>query len=60
MKRMLKRLLRDTDAQDLAEYGIALAAISALVGVVVLAVGSGTRTVWTRALQAVIGIASGN
>jgi len=60
MKRTLRRLLRDTDAQDLAEYGIALAAISAVVGAVVLALGSGTRAVWTRALQAVIGAVAGN
>jgi Flp pilus assembly pilin Flp len=60
MKRALWRLLRDTDAQDLAEYGIALAVIGAAVGVVVLAVGNSTRVVWTRALQALITAASGN
>ena len=58
MKRALRRLLCETDGQDLAEYGIALAVIAGVVVAVVLAVGNRTNALWTRALQAVISIAS--
>ena len=54
LKRTLGRLLRETEAQDLAEYGIALAVVAAGAGLVAVAIGGNTATLWTRALQAVI------
>ena len=60
MQRTLERLLRETDAQDLAEYGIALAVVATVVAAIVLAIGSNTNTLWTRALQVVIAVVAGN
>ena len=54
MKHTLKRLLHETDAQDLAEYGIALALVAGVVGVAAVAVGKGTTVLWTRSLQALV------
>ncbi len=54
MKRTLERLLRETDAQDLAEYGLTLAVISAVVAMVVVAIGKSTNALWTQALQTLI------
>jgi hypothetical protein len=59
MRRTLERLLRATDAQDLAEYGIALAVVATGVGAVALAIGASTNGLWTRALQTVITIVLG-
>jgi hypothetical protein len=59
MRRKLKRLFRETDAQDLAEYGIALAVIGAAVASIALAIGSSTTSLWTRALQNLIQIVLG-
>src|SRR4030095_8660937 len=54
MKRTFRRLVRETEAQDLAEYGIALAVIAAGTGLIAVAIGGTTATLWTRALQAAI------
>ena len=54
MKRTLGRLLRETEAQDLAEYGITLAVIAAGAGLIAVAIGGNTASLWTRALQALI------
>ena len=59
MKRTLRRLLRATEAQDLAEYGIALAVIAGGAGVIAVAIGGNTATLWTRALQAAIAVVLG-
>ena len=54
MQRTLERLLRETDAQDLAEYGIALAVVATTVGAIAAAIGASTNGLWTRALQALM------
>lgn len=59
MKRTLKKLLRETDAQDLAEYGIALAVVGTAVGLIVVAIGANTTTLWARGLQVLITAALG-
>ena len=59
MQRTLDRLLRETDAQDLAEYGIALAVVGAVVGTIAIAIGGSLSGLWTRALQAVIAVVVG-
>ena len=59
MTRTLRRLLRETGAQDLAEYGIALAVIAAGAGLIAVAIGGNTATLWTRALQAAISVVLG-
>jgi Flp pilus assembly pilin Flp len=45
----LKRLVRDTSAQDLAEYGIALAIIAVAAGAVAVLVAGEVGTLWTNA-----------
>ena len=50
-------LLRENRGQDLAEYAIALAVITATVGLIAAAVGADVETLWSRArpiLQTVI------
>ena len=54
---MAWRLIGDERAQDLAEYAIALAVITAAVGLIAVAVGSDVTTLWANAqpaLQTVI------
>lgn len=50
----LSRLVRDRAAQDLAEYGIALAVIAGVAVGVMMSISSDTRALWARALQAVV------
>ena len=47
--RLLKKLLRDERAQDLAEYGIALAVIGLGAGVAAVALASGLNSLWSIA-----------
>lgn len=50
-------LLKDDQAQDLAEYGIALAIISVAVVAIAMAIGGDVNTIWANsqpALQTVI------
>lgn len=54
MKSTLTRLLCETDAQDLAEYGIALAVVGTVVAAVVVAIGANTNALWARSLQVLI------
>lgn len=51
MTNMLKRLLRETAGQDLAEYGIALAVIGVAAAAAALAID--VNALWTRALQTI-------
>ncbi len=49
MVNLLKRVVREESAQDLAEYGIALAVIAAAVALIALAVGNSVVTMWSKA-----------
>jgi hypothetical protein len=46
---ILKKLTGDPVAQDLAEYGIALAVIATGVGIAAVAIRSDVLTLWTTA-----------
>ena len=54
MTTTLKRMLREQSGQDLAEYGIALAVVAVGAVAVAMAIAVDTKTLWTRALQAII------
>jgi len=49
MLSLLSRLLREQTAQDLAEYGIALATISIVAIVVAIIIATDVGTLWSRA-----------
>jgi len=49
MLNLLSRLLREQAAQDLAEYGIALATISVVAIVVAIFIATDVGTLWSRA-----------
>jgi Flp pilus assembly pilin Flp len=53
MMKMLRSLVREESAQDLAEYGIALATISILAGIAAIFIAGDVSTLWSRA-QSVI------
>ena len=53
MLSLLTRLVSDEDAQDLAEYGIALAIIGLVAGGIAVAVSVDVGTLWSNA-QSVI------
>lgn len=53
MLALLKKLVREESAQDLAEYGIALAVIAAGAAAIAVAIGSDVETLWSNA-QSVI------
>jgi len=46
---MIKTLLSEESAQDFAEYGIALAIIGTVAGLVALAMHNDVGTLWTSA-----------
>lgn len=50
---ILKRLFSDESAQDLAEYGIALAVIAAGAGAVALVIAGDVSTLWQTASTAI-------
>jgi len=50
----LKRLLRETEGQDLAEYGVALAVVAVVAVTAATTMNGDVRTLWTRALQSVV------
>jgi Flp pilus assembly pilin Flp len=56
MLALMKRLFVEEAAQDLAEYGIALAVIATVTAAVVVAVGTSVADLWTAA-QTVIAAA---
>ena len=49
MLNLLKKLISDEAAQDLAEYGIALAVIGVAVGAIALTVGTDVGSLWSAA-----------
>jgi Flp pilus assembly pilin Flp len=49
MTRLLRSLLADDRAQDLAEYGIALAIIAIGVAAISVAIGTDVQTLWSNA-----------
>jgi Flp pilus assembly pilin Flp len=53
MMKMIKQLVRDESAQDLAEYGIALAVIAVGAGAVAVVVAGNVNTLWTNASAAI-------
>lgn len=57
MKGMLRRLVRSAKAQDLAEYGIALAVIGAGAALAAVAIAGNVNTLWSTA-SGIIAIAS--
>jgi len=54
MTTTLKKMLREQSGQDLAEYGIALAVVAVGAAAAAMMVASDTKSLWTRALQALI------
>jgi Flp pilus assembly pilin Flp len=54
MKTTLQKMLRENSGQDLAEYGIALAVVAVSVTAAVATIAVDTKTLWTRALQALV------
>jgi Flp pilus assembly pilin Flp len=50
---LLKKLVGDETAQDLAEYGIALAVIAVGAGLVAVAIATDVEVLWTRAQKAI-------
>jgi len=46
---LLKRLVVEESAQDLAEYGIALAVIGTVAGLAAVAISTDVGTLWTNA-----------
>ena len=49
MRGLLDRLLREEAAQDLAEYGIALATIGLVAGAAAIIIAGDVGTLWSRA-----------
>jgi hypothetical protein len=49
MIRLLASLIRDDRAQDLAEYGIALAVIGTVAGAAAVAISTDVGTLWSNA-----------
>ena len=54
MKELIVKLVREETAQDLAEYGIALAVIGVLAGAAAIVIAKDVGTLWSQA-QSVIG-----
>jgi len=55
---VLKKLVRDEGAQDLAEYGIALAVIAAGTGLIAAAIGGQINVLWANGQTAIDAVAS--
>jgi hypothetical protein len=49
MLTLIKKLIQDDSAQDLAEYGIALAVIGTVAGLAAIAIRDDVGTLWTNA-----------
>jgi Flp pilus assembly pilin Flp len=54
MKTALRRLVRDTSGQNIAEYGIALAVVGVVAATAALRIGVNVNTLFTRALQTLV------
>ena len=50
---LLKRLFTDESAQDLAEYGIALAVIAVGAGAIAVVIAGNVSTLWQNAQTAI-------
>ena len=50
----LKRLLRETEGQDLAEFGVTLAVVAVVAVTAATTMNGDVRSLWTRALQSVV------
>jgi hypothetical protein len=53
MLKLLKKLISDETAQDLAEYGIALAVIGAGAAVAAVAIAGDVNTLWSTAASVI-------
>ncbi len=49
MLALIKKLMQDDSAQDLAEYGIALAVIGLVAGAAAVAISTDVGTLWSNA-----------
>ena len=58
MWELLETLLHQETAQDLAEYGIALATISILAGIAAIIIAKDVGTLWSRAQNVIDSAAS--
>ena len=54
MASTLKRLLRETDAQNLSEYGLALAVVGMIAAAAAVAIRNNVSAMWARSLQRLI------
>ena len=45
---LIRKLIRDERGQDLAEYAIALAVITAAVGLIATAMGTDVQSLWSQ------------
>ena len=53
MINLIKKLVTDDSAQDLAEYGIALAVIAVAVGGIAVAIKGDVNSLWSSAQAAI-------
>ena len=53
MMNLIKKLVTDDSAQDLAEYGIALAVIAVGAAIIAVAVGGNVNTLWSNGQAAI-------
>jgi Flp pilus assembly pilin Flp len=58
MKELLKKLIADDSAQDMAEYGIALAVVGLVAALAALAIANNVGTLWSKA-NSIISTAAG-
>ena len=50
---LLSRLFADDTAQDLVEYGVVLAIIAGVVGIIALGISTDVQSIWTNAQSTV-------
>jgi len=55
MLTLIKKLIRDERAQDLAEYGIALAVIGVGAAAAAVAIATDVNTLWSKAASIIAG-----
>ena len=59
MPRLVKRLIQDERAQDLAEYGIALAVVAGFAVLIAIAVAGNVQTLWSNAQSNISSVVQG-
>ena len=59
MLTVMKKLWRDQSAQDLAEYGIALAVVTLAVAAAAITIGGDLTLIWNAASVVIASIAAG-